>query len=254
MALHYRTCGFVIKKSDAGESDRVFTVFSKDFGKVRILGKAIRKISSKLRSGIDAINFSEIEFIQGKAQKTLTDIEPLDCFRNIKCDLPRLKVAHRIADMVNSLVSGEQADSVIYDLLNISYSKLNEENLSSLQVQLVYFGFIWNLFSILGYKPEVYNCVVCQNRLDEDSIFFSPDGAGLVCSRCLGSVGMYKKINTDVVKILRLIIKKDFNTLLKLSIPLASGKILRTISNQYYYYLLSVHLSCDDFNEKRMLI
>ncbi|MBU4204806.1 recombination protein O N-terminal domain-containing protein [Patescibacteria group bacterium] len=73
MALHYRTIGFVLKKNDIGEADRIFTVFTLDFGKVKISGKAIRKIASKLKGGIDVISLSEIEFIQGKAYKTLTD-------------------------------------------------------------------------------------------------------------------------------------------------------------------------------------
>ncbi len=84
MALHYRTCGFVIKKNDIAEADRIFTVFSQDFGKIKILGKAIRKITSKLKSGIDTFYLSEIEFIQGKTYKTLTDSVVLEKFENIK--------------------------------------------------------------------------------------------------------------------------------------------------------------------------
>ena len=74
MAIHYRTQGFILKKTDRGEADQILTIYTKDFGKLEILGKAIRKIKSKLRSGADLFYFSEIEFIQGKAYKTLTDI------------------------------------------------------------------------------------------------------------------------------------------------------------------------------------
>jgi len=93
MAIHYRTCGFVIKKDNIGEFDRIFTVFSQDFGKIKILGKAIRKIASKLKSGIEIISLSEIEFIQGKTHKTLTDAIILEKFDNIKKDLSRCSAA-----------------------------------------------------------------------------------------------------------------------------------------------------------------
>ena len=73
MFLNYRTKGFIFKKEDRGEADQLFTIYTKDFGKLEILGKAIRKISSKLRSGAETFYLSEIEFIQGKTYKTLTD-------------------------------------------------------------------------------------------------------------------------------------------------------------------------------------
>ena len=76
-----------MKKEDRGESDRFFTVYTKEFGKLDILGKSIRKISSKLRAGMGLFSLSEIEFIQGKALKTLTDAILNEEFRNLNKNL-----------------------------------------------------------------------------------------------------------------------------------------------------------------------
>ena len=51
MFTHYRTKGFILKKRNQGEANQLFTVFTKDFGRIEILGKSIRKITSKLRAG-----------------------------------------------------------------------------------------------------------------------------------------------------------------------------------------------------------
>ncbi len=63
MAVHYRTQGFVLKKTDLWEADQVFSIYTQDFGKLKVLGKAIRKIKSKLRSGAELFYLSETEFI-----------------------------------------------------------------------------------------------------------------------------------------------------------------------------------------------
>ena len=84
MTTRYKTRAFVFKKNDVNESDRVFSVFTDDFGRLDIFAKAIRKNVSKLRSGIDIFFFSEIEFIQGKNRKTLTDAVLKDKFNNSK--------------------------------------------------------------------------------------------------------------------------------------------------------------------------
>jgi len=73
MFTHYRTEGFILKKIDRGEADRIFTVYTRDFGKLDLLAKAERKIKSKLRGGLELFYLSDIEFIQGKTHKTLTD-------------------------------------------------------------------------------------------------------------------------------------------------------------------------------------
>ena len=70
MALQYKTKGFIYKKRNRGETDRIFTIFTYDFGKIDVWGRAIRKIDSKLKSGIDIFYLSYIEFVQGK-KKTL---------------------------------------------------------------------------------------------------------------------------------------------------------------------------------------
>ena len=84
MFFKYRTQGFILKKEDRGETDQLFTIFTRDFGKLEVLGKAIRKISSKLRSGMEIFYLSEIEFIQGKTYKTLTDIFLIKKFQNLR--------------------------------------------------------------------------------------------------------------------------------------------------------------------------
>jgi DNA repair protein RecO (recombination protein O) len=106
MFLHYRTLGIFLKKEDWAEADQLFTVYTKDFGKLEILGKAIRKISSKLRSGAEIFYLSEIEFIQGKTHKTLTDAILIEKFENLKNNLNKLKVAYEISQVLDNLVSG----------------------------------------------------------------------------------------------------------------------------------------------------
>ena len=81
MTLRYKTEGFVFKKEDNLDSNRIFSIFTKDFGKVEVLGRGIRKINSKLKGGIGLFSLSDIEFVQGKIRKTLTDAVFLEKFK-----------------------------------------------------------------------------------------------------------------------------------------------------------------------------
>ena len=160
MALHYRTQGFILKKVDVGESDRIFTIFTKDFGKLEILAKALRKITSKLRGGMELFYLSDIEFIQGKTHKTLTDAILIERFPNLRKDLKKLKIAFEISEIIDNLIKGEEKDEQIWQLLRKTLERLNNVYLSIKECWLIYYYFLWNFLSILGFKPQLNFCSI----------------------------------------------------------------------------------------------
>lgn len=228
MAVHYRTQGFFIKKTDRGEADQLFTIYTKDFGKLEILGKAIRKIRSKLRGGAELFYLSEIEFIQGKTHKTLTDAILIENFPNIKKDLKRLTTAFKISETLDSLVRGQEPDKDIWQLLNETFERINSE-----KSEIIYYYFLWNLLSILGYGPQLYNCAFCQRKLIPGKLYFSFEDGGVVCPVCSARVKKIQKINPDIIKILRIILKKDWEILSKLKIEPPHRKLLKEVSESY---------------------
>lgn len=229
MAVHYRTQGFVLKKNDLGEADQIFTIFTKDFGKLKILGKAIRKIKSKLRAGIGPFYLSEIEFIQGKNHKTLTDAAIITKFENIKKDLDKLETIQRITETLDELVKGEEKDDKIWDLLSEAFEKLNNHKPQTTNYKLINYYFLWNLLSILGYQIDLYNCANCQKKLTPKKLYFNPE-EGIICENCSGGIKDKDDISPDVIKILRLFTKKDWQTLSRLKIKDSHQKELESIS------------------------
>lgn len=230
MSLKYRTNGFVFRKIDRNESDKIFSVFTKDFGRLEITAKAIRKITSKLGADIDMFYLSEIEFIQGKNSKTLTDAVKIKKFDSIYKDFRKLEVAYQVANILDIFIKGQEKDEETFDLLG---DFLNNISLSSLKIknyQLIFQYFFWNFLSVQGFKPEVYNCAACQEKINPYNIYFSNKEGGIICRRCITSDKDAKKINSDIVKILRLIFNKDWHAVSRLRVDLHSQSLLEDIS------------------------
>ncbi|OGZ80202.1 MAG: DNA repair protein RecO [Candidatus Staskawiczbacteria bacterium RIFOXYB2_FULL_32_9] len=289
MALQYKTKGFIYKKRDRGEADRIFTVFTYDFGKINVWAKSIRKINSKLKSGIDIFYLSDIEFVQGK-KRTLTDAVLINKFTEITKTPEKFIIAKKVAKLLDDFVKGEQHDHEIFNLINETFEKLNQlscrrhcdgiaipeaiqskgtnsrlprspnelaHNDGKIRSQLLYLSFAWNFFAILGYKPQIINCAHCHSKLNEKELYFSNKDGGVICKNCYvpntldsrfsphfaGEAGRGNDIviNSDIIKILRIIFKNDWEILLKLKINLETQKQLNQISKNYYLYLLSNH-------------
>lgn len=228
MSEFYKSSGFVIAKRDLREADQLFSFYSKDFGKVEILGRAIRKIKSKLRAGVDMMYFSELEFIQGKAYKTLTDALAIEKFKNIKSDLAKLEIAHRICQAADSLIRGQERDDGIFDLLEETFTRLNG---NASNQELIYHHFFWNFVSLLGYQVDLYFCPLCQRKLAPDSLFFMPEEGGIACGDC--SKEQEAKIYPEAIKMARFLTENDWERISKLKFDLKHLEYLEDFSSRY---------------------
>ncbi len=230
MTFKYKTKGFVFRKNNINEADRVFSIFTDDFGRLDIFAKAIRKINSKLRGSIDIFFMSDIEFVQGKSRKTLTDATIIEKFDGIYNNPEKFKIANKIGEVLDNFIKGEEKDQKLFDLLVDIFCKLDNQDLKINKYSLLYYYFLWSALSFLGYRPEVYKCNICQDKINPYNIYFSNKNGGVICKKCLAHGEQAQKINSDVIKILRLIFRKDWDTINKLKIETYSQKLMEDIS------------------------
>ncbi len=237
MFIHYRTQGIVLKKVDRKEADQLFSIYTKDFGRLEILGKAIRKISSKLRAGIDLFYLSEIEFIQGKAHKTLTDAILIEKFKNLSRDLEKSTIALEISEVLDALIHGQEPDERIWNLLVETFRDLDKLDTKKRNPKIIYHYFFWNFLSLLGYAPELYKCVLCQGELEPQKLYFSPQHGGVVCEKCFLKENSAKEVSSDVIKILRVVLKKEKNYIYRLKLKEKHFQELDKLSKYYFEFI-----------------
>jgi len=227
----------LFKKEPKSESDEIFTLYTKDFGRLEVLAKGIKKIKSKLRGNIDLFYLSEIEFIQGKTYKTLTDALLIEKFGNIRKSLLRLKLIFAISDLLDKLLIEQEKDRRVWNLLMENLSEIDNKEIRFSVIRLCYYYFFWKLISILGYKPELYTCSLCKKRVKPDKIYFSLKEGGLVCKNCFPKIEEAEKIRPETVKILRILIEKDISILKKIKTEDKYFKELELVTKNFLSFL-----------------
>ena len=239
MFIHHSTKGIVLRERDFKESDRFFTIYTKEFGKLVLLAKAVRKIKSKLRGGLNLFSLTEIEFIQGKAYKTLTDARTAESFRNIKDFLIKLKIAYKIAEIVDNLIKERERDENVWNLLEGTFRELNKGNSLNRDLK-AYHYFFWNFIDFAGFRPSIERCPFCREKLNSGILYFNAEQGGVICEKCLprGEKKISKKVSLDFLKILKVIFKKDKALLYKVKMKKGNLEELKEVSEYYYSFLL----------------
>lgn len=148
MAIHQRTEGIILQRQDAREYDLVVTAYTKDFGKLKLSAISARKITSKLRGGLEPLCLSDLEFIEGRSRLVVTDAKAKERYNTVRGDLARLQAAFQILDSVDRLVQGQEADEKAWELLSESLHTMN--NPQSLP-QDILSQFSHRFLALLGY-------------------------------------------------------------------------------------------------------
>lgn len=158
----YRTEAIILKKQDAGEADRIFTCYSKEFGKIRILARGARKAAGKLKCHLEPLTHSEISFVFGKnysaevgsasGRKILTGARSLDVFPSVKSDLFKLNRAYYFAGLIDCLIAGEERDEKIWNLFSSSLVFLDSSGPAIDDSRA--FSFLFAVLDRLGYLPK----------------------------------------------------------------------------------------------------
>lgn len=97
-----KTIGFVIKCKDYRETSQLVWLYSKDFGKIKVIAKGSRNQIKKFKTKLDLFSLCDIVFHRSLRSElhSLNECEIVEPFSEIRQDLDRLATASYIAELL----------------------------------------------------------------------------------------------------------------------------------------------------------
>lgn len=137
--------GIIIKRKSLGEADRVLTVFTKKFGKIKVLAKGVKRITSRRGPNVELFNQVQISIHQGKTFDILTEAQVLNTFPKLRKNLDLVGLAFHICEIVDGLCPEHQPHPKVYEMMLQVLKELDHGLVRS---------FEQNLLTELGYLPK----------------------------------------------------------------------------------------------------
>ncbi len=175
--LGFKTEGIVLKRRNFGEADRILTIFSLHRGKISVLAKGVRRITSRRSGNVELLNRSLMYLHQAKTFLILTEASTLDTFQKIKADLTLSTYAYHIIELVDKLTAENQDNRILYEHL-VEVLKRLERNPRQILIRAFEAKILSNLgfitFSSLGvnviHLPGVEKLLEDLERMGWDEI------------------------------------------------------------------------------------
>ena len=171
--------GIILSEHNLGDFDKMLTMLTPGIGKISCIAKGARRPKSTLLAGTQMFCFGEYLMYKGTSTYHINSVETIEIFYNLRTDLEKLKYAVHINKIVQDVTHENQnCFNILQLLLNTLYTI--SENDKDLDFILSVFKI--RLLCILGFTPDIRECVSCKEK--EDLAFFSIKDDGFKCKIC----------------------------------------------------------------------
>lgn len=177
------TTAIVLSRTDYGEADRILTVLTPDYGKLRLMARGVRRVKSKLAGGIELFSISNITFIYGRGEiGTLISTRLIRHFGSIINDIQRVQMGYELIKLLNK-VTEDNAEPEYFTLLGQAFQALDDrDGISDVTVQTWFYA---QLLRLSGHTPNLRTDTAgkplaadAAYHFDYDTMAFAPDPAG----------------------------------------------------------------------------
>ncbi|NOT55377.1 MAG: DNA repair protein RecO [Deltaproteobacteria bacterium] len=198
-----RTPAVVLRARAYGESDKIVTLLTRDWGKVTGIAKGAKRSQRRFVNVLDSFTHVQLYFRPGRGND-LAFIFRCDLIRNFRApslDLERYAFASYVTELIDVMIVDREAGAEAYTLLLAGLTALEEEQVLS---TLFLPAFTLLLLSCTGYEPNVTECQHCGVSIGEHAgpSVFSPSRGGLLCPRCHDHGGMTIHLSDDTINVL----------------------------------------------------
>lgn len=148
--MRYNSLGFVLARRDYSESDRILVLFTQKYGKISVIAKGVRKLSSRKRGHLEIFSYIKFSASRSAGMDILTEAELVDGFDRIRKDLRRVALAYYFVEIINKILPEEEKNEKIFDLLLFYLERLKREN----ELKLFRKDFVCDMLVEAGFWPK----------------------------------------------------------------------------------------------------
>lgn len=134
----YSSEGIILARRNFGEADRILILFTEDFGKISLIAKGARKLTSRKRGGIEIFNHIKFSAVKSRGIDILTEVQVVYSPDGVKNDLRKISIGYYFCEVVGKITSDEEKHLQVFELLHGYFEKLEiSKNLKRLRLEFV---------------------------------------------------------------------------------------------------------------------
>jgi len=240
--MDYKYTGIILNKRDISEVDRIYTIYTLEAGKIRVLGKGVRKPNAKLAGNLESITQAEIFLAKSRGMGKITGSIAIHNFANIKTDLNLVNNVFYVFKIISRLISDEERDEKVFQLLEKYLIVMDSLADEEAKADILTLGLLFKILDEMGYRLEVEKCVHCEKKLLLENNYFSVSRGGVLCNGCFQLEHKKMLVSNESIKLIRIFLQNKLENLIKLKVSTQDISRLKIILNEAVNWVNSSEL------------
>lgn len=225
----FRTEAIVLARLDLGEADRIFTILSRNRGKMRVIAKGVRRPNSRMGRHLEFFNRCELMLATGRELNVVTSAETVERFDQPRENLSMYGHASYLAELLLQTTEDGDESPHAFDLLLSSLRLICE----GIDPFLVVRNFELSLCRQLGFNPELYRCVSCSTEIGPVPNALSPQLGGMLCPNCVSADHHAARLSVNAQKFIRMLDRQGLAEAIKLRLDSPTAGEVERALQQY---------------------
>jgi DNA repair protein RecO (recombination protein O) len=169
----------VLRTYPLREADLLVTFFTRNEGKVRGVARSAKKSRKRFGGALEPLTFVRA-FYEDRERQELARLDALEVLESplaSEVGYPRAVALAHIAELLDELLPDREANDAIFRL---TLSVLGRLRGAEIWMPITYYQ-LW-LTRLVGFLPDLSECVVCGRGLNGSRAFFHALADGLMCA------------------------------------------------------------------------
>lgn len=177
----YRDEAIVLRAQKLGEADRIVTLLTRHHGKVRAVGKGVRRTSSRFGSRLEPFMLIDVQLYTGRSLDVVTQVETIGPYARQVCgDYALYTAGTAMLETAERLVAAEREPALQQFVLLAAAVRALAERAHA--PGLVLDSYLLRALAVAGWAPSFADCARCGAPGPHRS--FAVGSGGAMCPAC----------------------------------------------------------------------
>lgn len=223
--MRMNTDALVLRVTDTGESDRLVTLLTSEYGVLRAFANRAKKINSKMHGATQSLCYGDFSIYKSRDSYIVDDAVAKEVFFGLREDIEKLALSQYFcalaAELVPEMEPARNYLRVILNSMHLLEKQKRSNNFLKAVTELKFMAFS-------GFMPDLTGCSKCSEEPSGEIYFNITDG----CIYCRGC-GTGERINSTVLAAMRHVCANPIEKIYSFSLPAEDEKRFAEVCERF---------------------
>ncbi len=223
--MRMNTDALVLKVTDTGESDRLVTLLTSEYGVIRAFANRAKKINSRMHGATQSLCYGDFSIYKSRDSYIIDDAVAKEVFFGLRDDIEKISLAQYFCSLAMELAPEmEPARDYLRVTLNSLHMLQTGRRSNNFLKAVTELKFM--VFS--GFMPDLVACAGCGCEPEGEILFNVADGC-VYCRNC----GSGMRINATVFASMRHVCANPVERMYSFSLPTEDEKRFAEVCERF---------------------